>query len=414
VAFSVSAKPVSVNSLDETGQLALSYNRMVEKLILFENAFCLAVGKLNQMMGKLVNTANLLSVASDELTQVSSLNGQVVTQIAATISQAAGANTQQTGSLQDTSHTLEQLVNLINQVSRGAVEQADAVGDAKLLTGEWNRALSRVIEASLKQGASAIETADQALESNQQVVLAVEGMGSLKEQVGNSASKVREMGVRSQEIGRFVETIDEIAHQTNLLALNAAIEAARAGEHGKGFAVVADEVRKLAERSSSSNKEIGHLVRKIQQVVADAVDAMDKGVKEAEAAVERTQSVGQAFEQILNTARANASLGEEISATIQGMKDLAARMVDAMDSVSGVVDHNLSTSQSASQDVSSIHQTLEMIASVSEENTAAMEEVNASVGEMNSQMVEMGTSVDILKDMAHSMEELVGQFQCTE
>jgi methyl-accepting chemotaxis protein len=100
------------------------------------------------------------------------------------------------------------------------------------------------------------------------------------------------LGEHSQQIGEIIQVIDDIAEQTNLLALNAAIEAARAGEHGKGFAVVADEVRKLAERSSKATKEIAELITNIQKLTAGAVKAMEEGTGEVEQGVSLAVDAG--------------------------------------------------------------------------------------------------------------------------
>src|SRR5260221_13945534 len=107
-------------------------------------------------------------------------------------------------------------------------------------------------------------------------------MAEIKGVVSAATERVQELGKLGRKIGAVVETIDDIAEQTNLLALNAAIEAARAGEHGKGFAVVADEVRKLAERSGRETKQIADLIRDVQSATEHAVTAMQAGAAKVE------------------------------------------------------------------------------------------------------------------------------------
>src|SRR4029077_5644320 len=114
---------------------------------------------------------------------------------------------------------------------------------------------------------------DDARTGDEAVGRTISGMRTISETMENTTRVITSLGKRSQEIGKILEVIEEIADQTNLLALNAAIEAARAGDAGRGFAVVADEVRKLAERSVEAAKEIGEVVRQVQNDTGDAVDA---------------------------------------------------------------------------------------------------------------------------------------------
>jgi methyl-accepting chemotaxis protein len=135
-------------------------------------------------------------------------------------------------------------------------------------------------------------------------------MRSMAASVGATAKKVEELGKSSDQIGRIVGVIDEIADQTNLLALNAAIEAARAGEQGRGFAVVADEVRKLAERTTKATNEIAQMIQSVQVETKTAVTAMVEGTKQVEEGVAFTTRAGDSLKQIISMSE---TVGEMIT-----------------------------------------------------------------------------------------------------
>jgi methyl-accepting chemotaxis protein len=128
----------------------------------------------------------------------------------------------------------------------------------------------------------------------------IQGMKKIAERVKQTAETIDALGTRSEQIGEIIGTIEDIADQTNLLALNAAIEAARAGEQGRGFAVVADEVRALAERTTKATKEIGQMIKAIQAETGEAVKAMEEGVREVEKGAISSQKSGESLREILD------------------------------------------------------------------------------------------------------------------
>ncbi|MBK8784864.1 MAG: hypothetical protein IPO22_24450 [Anaerolineales bacterium] len=239
-------------------------------------------------------------------------------------------------------------------------------------------------------------------------------MELIRSKVGRSAVKVEEMGNRSEKIGAIVETIEDIASQTNLLALNAAIEAARAGEQGKGFAVVADEVRKLAERSSLATKEIAKLIKGIQDTVNEAVGAMQDSAAEVEAGVVRANSAGIALDNILVAAESVYKQAEETGNVAAKVSSAATELIASVDAVSAVTEENTAATEQMSVNSSELTQSIENIASVSEENSAAVEEVSASTEEVSAQGEEVAAAATSLMEMAQKLSQVVSRFKLEE
>lgn len=199
------------------------------------------------------------------------------------------------------------------QVSSAAAELDSTAGEMALGTeevasqagtvaaaGEEMTATSNDIAQNCMTAAEGARRASAAAVAGAAVVQeTVQGMGRIAARVRESASTVESLGARSDQIGEIIGTIEDIADQTNLLALNAAIEAARAGEQGRGFAVVADEVRALAERTTRATGEIGNMIKSIQSETRSAVGAMEGGVKEVEKGTAEAAKSGEALQDII-------------------------------------------------------------------------------------------------------------------
>ena len=230
-----------------------------------------------------------------------------------------------------------------------AVQSASAVEEMTMTAGE-------VARNSTEAARIAQESAETARSGQEVVTQAVTGMQQVSEAVVQAATIITTLGRSSDQIGAIVRVIEDIADQTNLLALNAAIEAARAGEQGRGFAVVADEVRKLAERTTKATKEIGDMIRQIQQDTKSAVASMDEGTNQVGHGVELANKTGEALFQIHSMINSTAGMIQQIAsaaeeqsnATRQIAGDLEAMSQTTRQTSSGIADsaqacHELST-----------------------------------------------------------------------
>jgi len=193
----------------------------------------------------------------------------------------------------------DQLHSTSEQIATGAEEVASQTNTVATASEEMSATSSDIARNCAMAAETSKRTADSATTGTRVVNETIAGMDIIANRVRQTSKTVEALGARSEQIGEIIGTIEDIADQTNLLALNAAIEAARAGEQGRGFAVVADEVRALAERTTKATREIGEMIKGIQKETQEAVKAMEDGVHEVERGTVSSQKSGQALEEIL-------------------------------------------------------------------------------------------------------------------
>jgi methyl-accepting chemotaxis protein len=237
------------------------------------------------------------------------------------------------------------------EMTSGATQQDHEITNTSSAVEELTVSMKQVsnnAEASAEAARRALDAAEQ---GNRAVRDTLEGMQRIRASVQASAKKIKSLGDRSLEISEIINVINDITEQTNLLALNAAIEAARAGEAGRGFAVVADEVRKLAEHSRSATKDIAALIKAIQAETNEAVVVMEDGTREVESGASVADQAGKALEAISTVVRQSAELVQEISLASKQQVRGTEGVAHAMQIISSITRQ---TSQGSRQTVSTV------------------------------------------------------------
>lgn len=268
--------------------------------------------------------------------------------------------------VQATASAANQISSSTEEMAAGAQEQSAQTTE---IAGAVEEMTKTIFETTKNSGlaSEASKNAGAVAKGGGHVVdETIDGMNRIAEVVKKSADTVQALGRSSDQIGEIVQVIDDIADQTNLLALNAAIEAARAGEQGRGFAVVADEVRKLAERTTKATKEIAAMIRQIQKDTSGAVDSMQQGTEQVEIGKKLAEKAGASLEEIIIGAENVADIVNQVAAASEQQSSAAEQISKNIESISSVTQQSASGIQQiahASEDLNRLTLNLQELVS---------------------------------------------------
>ncbi|CAG1771683.1 Methyl-accepting chemotaxis protein McpQ [uncultured bacterium] len=259
-----------------------------------------------------------------------------------------------------------QISSSTEEMAAGAQEQSSQTSEVASAVEEMTKTIMDTSQNAAMAAKSAKEAGSMAKSGGEVVKGTADGMQRIAEVVENAAVTVKKLGESSDQIGEIIQVIDDIADQTNLLALNAAIEAARAGEQGRGFAVVADEVRKLAERTTKATKEIADMIKQIQKDTSGAVESMERGTMEVEQGKQLAVKAGDSIFKIISAAESVVDVINNVATASEEQSSAAEQISKNIESINLVAQESASGVQQiarAAEDLSRLTQDLQHLTS---------------------------------------------------
>ncbi|MCZ6464849.1 MAG: HAMP domain-containing methyl-accepting chemotaxis protein [Proteobacteria bacterium] len=352
---------LSVESDDELGELGRSFERMGQSLRSTVGRVVEAADRVEATAGEIAGASESVAAASaDQVRRIQQAN-ELMLEISHQVNEvagsaqalnvsveessssilelgAAGDELNETASVlsskvDEVSSSIDQMVQSVKQVATSSEELEDAAAETSSSMEEMASAM-RVVDTTAEKTAELSSAVVASAENGQtKVRQTISGMEAIRDATDSAEQVIRGLGARTQEIGAILDVIDDVADETNLLALNAAIIAAQAGEQGRAFSVVAEEIKELADRVLASTKEIGGLIRSVQEEAANAEGAVEAGSASVASGVELSAEAGVSLEEITASSRESGTRIAEIGAAVREQTKAASHVVELMERV---------------------------------------------------------------------------------
>lgn len=362
-----------------------SHEQMDERDVLGQT-FQTMVRKLSEAVGSMRTASQEVSALSQSLAHA---GGEISDAASSVSSMSEGIVS-----------SAEETARASQEVASASQQQAESITKALTEVNAVTTAMDEVSQSTSEVKATASEASRIAAHGGQSVEATIQGMNSIQEKTTEASARLVELNAKSNQIGEIVNLIGDISEQTNLLALNAAIEAARAGEQGRGFAVVADEVRKLAERSSQATGEIGSLITQVQDLVKKSSVAMDEAHQAVGAGAELSASARKSLDEIVSAVEGLQAPIAKVENHAGSVQAMTQRVLTVMEAAAALTEENAAVAQEMAASTSEVNQSVSEISANAQQQTAMTEQLSGQAAS--------------LRDLASKLDHLVRAFQVDE